>query len=115
MFCPLPKDSVAQSHANDVSTLAQEAYYRSQRLSGGIITTLDARSCNKKRKKEEEEDQKKDTRKKLNPDRRRRVGKRNRAQVIPCNAGAAPSAPSAAQVGNEGAHEARERESCLTS
>ena len=71
----------------------------------------------KKREKEEEEEDKKKrhTHKKLNPDRRRRIGKRNRAQVIPCNAGAAPSAPSAAQVGNGGAHEARERASCLTS
>ena len=60
MFCPLPKDRVAQSHANDVSTLAQEAYYRSQRLSGGIITTLDARSCNKKKKKKEKEKKEED-------------------------------------------------------
>ncbi len=83
MFYPLPRDSIVQSHANDVSP--------SRRRLLQIPNAERRHHLNFRRPVMQN----------TNPDR----GEKNvhGVQIIPCNARSAPSAPSAAQVGTRAA------------
>lgn len=77
MFCPLPRNSVVQSHANDLSPSRRLPIPDAQRRHRHNFR------CPMMQIRIEE-------------------GKCNRVEIIPCNVRFVPSAPSAAQVGYRG-------------